>query len=254
MDVAGALSGEFKKGVNDQAFQRILWHLREQDERIKKQSSNGHQGGKADDFDDFALSAIIIEQAELFQQEIDIWQQATVETIMDYDVAIERAEEVREQILLQAHRLEDGRRVFKTEDGQRVFDEDGNEIGSDLISPDDIDDRRPTWEQFLDVDDALKQLRQHRQEALDFQARLDEAKERLDSGEMTQKEFEELRQNLFDSAPCAIRQRAIDNGLDFGTDASVDPAIPQPPAESEIAIKLDDELAALPKPSIPAPG
>lgn len=254
--VAGMLSESFSKGANDAANQRVLWHLRQQQENTKKTNPAQQREAEAESAADFVVSIINVEQAELLQSEIDIFQEASVAAIMAYDEEIDRVEAEVAQMLSNAHVLEDGRRVFKTEDGLRVFDEHGHELDIDVVNPDQIGNDRPRWERFQETEDRLKQLRLERTEINDFQGKLDQAQERLDRGELTEQEFNKLREDIYNSAPQAVRDLAEQRGLEFGNDQpSITADTPHPDAPaSDIDINLDDELASLPKPSTGIPG
>lgn len=254
--VAGMLTESFSKGANDAANQRVLWQLRQQQENTKKANPAQQREVEAESATDFVVSIINVEQAELLQSEIDIFQEASVAAIMAYDEEIGRVETEIAQMLSNAYVLEDGRRVFKTENGLRVFDEHGNELDKDVVDPDQIGNDRPRWERFQETEDRLKQLRLERSEVNDFQTKLDDAQERLESGEMTQDEYNKLRTELYDTVPLAVRDLAEQRGLEFSNNQ---PSITADTAHSnatttEIDINLDDELASLPKPSAGIPG
>lgn len=250
--VEGMLSEKFGRGADYASYQRILWHLREQQERNKKAQNPEVEKGDVDDAANIVTTLITSEQADLLQAEIDIWQEATVETVMNYDLLIERTESELALMLSQAHVLDDGRRVFKTEDGLQVFDEHGNELNHNIIHPDEISNSNPRWEQYQNAVDRLEELNQGRSDALVFQDKLDNIQDRLDNGEITQAEFEDLRQDLIDSAPQTIMGNAAKRGLDVGSripDLSSETPHMEP-SISEIDINLDNDLAALPVPQL----
>lgn len=253
--VAGMLSESFSKGANDAANQRVLWQLRQQQENTKKANPAQQREAEAESAADFVMSIINVEQAELLQSEIDKFQEASVAAIMAYDEEIGRVETEIAQMLSNAYVLEDGRRVFKTEDGLRVFDEHGNELDIDVVDPDQIGNDRPRWERFQETEERLKQLRLERTEINEFQDKLDQTQERLDRGELTEQEFDDLREDIYNSAPQAVRDIAGQSGLEFGNDQpSITADTPHPDAAaSEIEINLDDELASLPIPAIGGP-
>lgn len=246
--VAGALGRSFRKGANEEAHRRALWQLRDQKDRERQQKEERFDQSESD-LIDLATTIITTEQTELFQSELNIYHEATYEALRENDERFEGIETLIERMLSRAHVLEDGRRVFKTEDGSRVFDEFGNELDAETISPDDIDDDRPRWESFLDAMEERETLLQLRKELLEFQDELDKAQELLDSGKMTQEQFEERRQYLRDRAPDAVK--AHTKGIDFDAEDKPDTA-----DSAEPDIDLDDELTALPKrqPIVPGMG
>ena len=241
--VKGALGQRFLREANRRAYEHALrQHHRDQQERREKRID----AMEADaDFIDLASAAITTEQAELFQTELDIYQTATVEALLENEEALEHVNERLEHLLRRAHVLEDGRRVFKTEDGERVFDENGNELDQEVIHPDEIDDSRPRWETITGILDEREALQNERKRLINFQERLDDDQDRLDHGEITQVEFEDLRKELRERAPGTVRERAI--GIDFEDKATPSTVL----AKVTIAddLNLDAELASMPVPT-----
>ncbi|MEL6933399.1 MAG: hypothetical protein AAFO17_09940 [Pseudomonadota bacterium] len=85
-----------------------------------------------------------------------LWKTAgTVEALISNQEALDAVKERIDVILMRAHALEDGRRVFKTEDGTQVFDQFGEEVGPEVIAPEDIDDSAPRWEDFKAEEDLI---------------------------------------------------------------------------------------------------
>lgn len=242
--VAHSLRSTFRRGVDVEAHRRLQWQLREQQEREQRQKQNEVNQGESD-FIDLAAVIITNEQAQMFQSEIDTYQLATVEALEENRKAIELVRERLERFMEQAHRLDDGRRVFKTEDGLRVFDEFGVELPADIIAPDEIPDHLPRWEVVKDALDELERLEAEQTELLDFQADLDEAQDLLDGGAMTQEQFDKLRERLASDAPDTVTSRV--DGMKPTSEASASsPAL-------NTDIDLDAELAAMPlaKPLVP---
>lgn len=250
--VAGMLGNEFRKGTNDQAFQRILWQLRDQEDRNKKAQLNQKQETESDAVADYALSIISVEQSDQFQSEITVFQEATTEALIHQEKLIEKARIELQEVIDQAYILEDGRKAFKDREGLKVYDIDGNELGETIITADEIPDHHPRIEDLLERREQLQILEREQTEILEFQDKLDEARDRLDRGDLTQQEFKDLRDDIYDSAPQAVRDIAEGRGFEFET--SPDPNVPASPVVSEIEINLDDELASLPKPSTGIPG
>lgn len=243
--IAGMLGADFRNGANAQAYQRTLWQLREQQDRNKKAQHSETQQDRTDGPIDFAVTTITTEQLSTFQGEIDILQEVSVQAIMDYDVALDEIEARLEQALNQAHRLEDGRRVFESEDGLRVLDEHGNEVDESVISPLEIDDRKMRWETFNSMMIERDELVEGRKSVVDFQSELDAAEQRLGSGDMTQDAFEKLRGQLLADAPDAVRELAQQRGLAFDSKKDAETSAPS----HALDIDLDSELAAMPRPS-----
>ena len=231
------LSGSFRKGTNEEAFRRFALQRRQQQDRERRQKEERLDQGESDLID---LASVVIssEQEEFLHSEINVYQTATVEALERNREAIEIMQERLEQIMMRAHTLEGGRRVFKTEDGLRVFDEFGAELSPDIISPDEISDHAPRWETAKDMMDELERLEAEQSQLLDFQADLDDAQDLLDSGKMTQVQFDNLRTRLAADAPDAVKSK-------LPQDASANET--RGPSDSPAAdIDLDAELAQLP--------
>lgn len=142
-----------------------------------------------------------------FRVQLDDYDTVTVEALMENQAAIDAVQERIEAMLQDAHILPDGRRVFKTKDGMRVFDEHGQELPPEIIDPMTIDDMKPRWESFSADMNEWERLMQEREQLHDYQAKLDDARERLDSGEITQDELDKLKTVLAEDVPVAVREK-----------------------------------------------
>ncbi|MEO0486260.1 MAG: hypothetical protein AAF092_10150 [Pseudomonadota bacterium] len=135
-------------------------------------------------------------QMQTFQMQLDQYDAATVEALMTNQEALDAVRERLDILLRQAHVLGDGRRVFKTEDGTQVFDEFGEEVGTELIAPEDIDDAAPSWETFSKEKEAEHALATEREQLLEFQEKLDETRAELDGKDVSAGRLEELDAEL----------------------------------------------------------
>lgn len=190
----------------------------------------------------FASPAAVTE----FRVQLDRYDTATVEALMDNGEALPLIRERINGMLRQAHTLPDGRRVFKTLDGQRVFDEHGQELSLETVDPNRIADEKPRWETYKGAKDEGDRLTAEREQLLDYQTRLDKARERLDKGELTQKEFVQLKGDLSAAMPEAVRRK-------------LDASEPPSPAVESNPARMPDNMDALLRqsglgPAAPAPG
>ena len=135
----------------------------------------------------------------------------TVEALMDNREAAEAFQRKIEAARAEAYVLPDGRKVFKTLDGQKVFDERGAEVSREVVDPAAIDNRKTRWEPFKSAQDELHRLDVERQTLIDYQAKLDAARARLDKGDISEKDLKKLETDLAASAPERVRQKL---GLD----------------------------------------
>lgn len=214
---------------------RVLDQINRQED--KKQERERERSDDHDAFMDFAFGFILATDSQIaaFTVKLDTYDAATIEALMENERALERVQEDLRLMLEKAYVLPDGRRVFKTEDGFRVFDEHGEEITG--IDPDEIEDWRPRWEGFNAAIEERTALENERQQILDYQAELDEARERTAEEGLTEAELEEMEQRLERNMPDAVkRQLAGEAAPSLDGDQ---PAMPQQQATFQPAGKLD---------------
>ena len=142
-----------------------------------------------------------------FRSRLVTYDTKTVEALIDNQEALDRVRERLDDLLGKAHVLPDGRRVFKTMDGQRVFDEHGQEMKADAVDPSSIDDRKPRWETFKADVDERRRLVEERQGLIDYQAKLDETRDRLDKGDITNGDLDDMKGDLERAMPDTVRRK-----------------------------------------------
>lgn len=200
--LAGSLRREFGSSSQAAIFQHFQKQQRE--ERLRRERDE-----KADETgpDLLDVVALIVSEAEIraLHLEADRYDTATIEALYANETALVLIMQQKEDLLLRAYVLPDGRRIFKSADDIRVFDEHGTELSSDDIDPDLIGKAHPTWEEYSPVLSEESRLIQEREGLLEYQAKLDEARERLDTGNMTREEFDALRDDLKSTMPDAVR-------------------------------------------------
>lgn len=189
------------------------------------------------DFVDFAVPIVqaSAEQIDAFTVQLDRYDAATVAALNRNALELELVRERLADMLLQAHVLEDGRRVFRTEDGSQVFDEFGAEVSPDIIAPHEIDPTAPTWEDFSSERTLEQELNQERRELLDFQEKLDEARDQIADDQIGADELDALSDELETLMPSAVQEElgmepsqtpALDNDFSRATTPTV--AAPNP--------------------------
>lgn len=146
-------------------------------------------------------------QIEAFELKLDRYEEATVAALIENQEQLDAVNARIFAMLDQAYVLDDGRRVFRTEDGTQVFDEFGEEVGPDEIDPAMIGDEFPTWEAFQPLLTERNALDAERAQLLDFQEQLDEARDRIAEGDISEAELNELDAELAELAPPAVRSR-----------------------------------------------
>ncbi|MEL6324883.1 MAG: hypothetical protein AAFS03_04775 [Pseudomonadota bacterium] len=160
------------------------------------------------DFAAFAAGAVMATDAQIreFEVKLEKYETATVKALQENDRAIDANRAQRDALLERAHVAEDGRRVFKTQDGTQVFDEHGGQVGDEIVSPDEIDDSRPTWEEYEPILAETHRLEAERQSILKYQQKLDEARGEIADGEISAEELEALDAELAEIMPPAVRE------------------------------------------------
>lgn len=239
----GFLGSNFRRGANEEAYRRSLHQHKTVQDRERRQKQDEARNDSAE-LGDLAATVVTAEQAETFRIELDAYQTATIEALEINREALDFARERLQATLAQAHTLEDGRRVFETEDGLRVFDEFGNELSPDVITPDQIPNHKPSWEYFSEGQTLVRELEAEQAELLDYQSDLDEAAERLDNGTLTGEEYDDLRADLRETAPDAVRAHIP--GMEIS-----EPTNPAPTAQTDLNLNLDAELANAIQPTVP---
>ena len=202
--VAGALGRHFRASAASDFAEALLRHKLDEQRRQQREDDINHN--EAESYE-FAVAMISAADVVEFRVELDTYDTATVEDLQVNERELIEARENVSKMLARAHVLPDGRRVFETEDGVRVFDEKGNELDASVITPGEIDDSHPKWEDYARARQRVDGLEQQRTDILDYQAKLDDARERLDAGDMTRDEFERLRADLKAEMPEAVRDQ-----------------------------------------------
>lgn len=201
---AGLLSREFAHRADAAHFQRFLQRqLDEQKRRDRKEDVEQ----QASDVLDLAAVVITTAEAVQFRADLDRLDTAAVAALQDNLERQALSCQRLDEMLAKAYVLPDGRRVFKTEDGMRVFDEFGDEVSPDIIDPGEIDDSFPRAEPYISELKDFEAMKREQAEILEYQAKLDEARERVNSGEMTREELDRYHEELKAELPDAMRQQ-----------------------------------------------
>lgn len=240
--LAGTLRREFGGSSQAAVFQHFQKQQRAERQRRER---DGREDEKGPDLLDMA--ALIISEAEIvaFRLEIDRYDTATIEALYANETALALIMQQKDDLLMRAYVLPDGRRVFKSEDGVRVFDEHGDQLAEDDIDPDLIGRAHPTWERYHPILHEEDRLIREREALLAYQGKLDEARDRLDAGDMTREEFDTMRDDLAATMPKAVRSYIPELASAQNVDSAM--ATRQPEMSD-----LIDEMR--PTPTMPAPG
>ncbi|MEO1193318.1 MAG: hypothetical protein AAFY02_16265 [Pseudomonadota bacterium] len=174
-------------------------------DRIEEKKERAEARADAEELTDtlILLQRASPERIAQLNDRMDLHQEKLVEALLANQDALDETQERLDGMLEEAYVLEDGRRVFKTRDGTQVFDEQGQSVQMDA---DAIENHRPVWETFQATTENRNALRHERALLLTYQQRLDEAQERLESGDLSTADMDEL-DNLMMDAPSAVRVR-----------------------------------------------
>lgn len=201
--------------------EREKWFIAAKEHREQKEL----KAEKAEEeFLDFAASAILATEIEVheFQARLDTYDEATVKALMDNQAALDLLQLQITEMLSSAHVMEDGTRVFKSEDGTWAVDEHGQRLDNETHDIDAIPQTKVTAEEYLDVHEQKKQLMQERQELLDYQEKLDNARERSNADDFTKDELDELGEELEADMPTAVKRQLPDYKPSQETDLKSD--------------------------------
>ena len=222
---------DIKEALQDQKDQqRKKWFIAARDQREKKAQLEERAD---EDFMDYASSVILATEIEVqhFQAKLDVYDEATVKALMENTQALEAVNERIQEKLGHAHTLEDGRKVFKSEDGTWAIDEDGKELEATTNDMDIIPKTKVTAEEYKTDIEERNQLNTERQNILDYQEKLDDARERSHSDDFTREELDALDKELQTGMPMAVKRQlpnydpSQETSLQSNFTATVNPAV-----------------------------
>lgn len=171
------------------------WFIKAQDQRERREKADE----KLNDMMDTVISAAVMatnEQLQAFQTKLDAYDEATVIALMKNQEKLDLINAEIDELLSQAYVMEVGRRVFKSEDGSYVIDEFGEIVEPDELDPMAIPDGHPSAETYEGKLDTREQLTQERQDILEFQGKVDAAREDVADGKISEQELEDLDAEL----------------------------------------------------------
>ena len=210
MSVLGEHIGADARSYSPEELRRRLLFRKQREFRMEAEIIAERQDGNATAF--AASTAVLATPVELeeFSAELNVLDVATINAIMHNQEILQRLYFERDVMLENAYMLENGTRVFKSEDGERVFDEKGDLVSAEVIHPDEIDDRFTKAEPYLENKGLIKKHEGIEDSLIAYQEKLDEAVERVDSGEMTKQELEEYKITLQRDMPIEVRRQLPD--------------------------------------------
>ncbi len=224
--------------------------LRQRQWFIKAREDRGKRAERTEKLEDdlAAMGMEVVMATEIqireFEAKLDAYEVATVTALMENQKQLDIVNARIEAMLAEAYVMEDGRRVFKTEDGTQVFDEHGVEVTPDELDFELIDNKAPTWKSFSRGLEERANLVAEREGLFEYQQKLDDARERVSEGEISEAELEELDDDLLEVMPGRVREHTP--GIE-ATEASVTTNTAEQSAISPVkAVKSSIRTAMIP--------
>lgn len=192
---------EFARSTEAERYREIV--RRHQDELRRKKDKNEKDREERSETLDGMVMVAVATQADVDAYLVTTahYQEATYEAIIENQQLLLAVRREREELFEKAYVLPDGRRVFESEDGIRVFDEHGQELDPSVISADEIEDWRPKHEEVLALAEREAILMDEQSDLHEYLQTVDEARERLEAGDISQSDFDALKKDLADSMP-----------------------------------------------------
>lgn len=186
----------------DLEAERKKWFIAARDQREKKQLAEDRAD---DELLELATSTLLATPAEIeaFEVRLDHYDEATVKALLENQEALDAINLEIETMRMEAYRLDDGTLVFKSETGN-VFNEHGVQMSPDIIPPEAIPDKNPSWERYNGAVSTRDGLLVEREQLHEYQEKLDSARDAARSGELTKDELDALDQELADTMPPSV--------------------------------------------------
>lgn len=232
------------RSLSDQGSQR-RWFIKARQDQQKRADIEDRLDN---DILGLATEAIMASQIQIeeFRVKLDTYDEATVIALMENQAALDLVNARLQALLDRAYVMEDGRRVFKTEDGTQVFDENGQEVGPDQLDFDLIDSSHPSWEAYKPDFERRNALDAERQGILDFQDKLDTARDKIAEGDISADDLDDLDADLLEAMPPAVARNmpvyeppAPTPNVSSAFTASTKPSAAEIPADAKPTIQPD---------------
>ncbi len=205
--------------------------LRQQQWFIKSLHEQEKRNDKAEKLqDDFlSLASEVIAATELQIRELEVrlktYHEATTAALIDNRVKLDIAERQLSYLDAKLHDfleqgliMEDGRRVFLTADRSQAFDEFGAEVSNDEFDYDQFPEHFYPVDSRLDdlkargrFTQEIEDLENSRDRIHEFENFQNEALEKIEEGNLTEAELEDLSSELDDLMPPEVAERLPNN-------------------------------------------
>ena len=186
--------------------EREKWFIVARDQR-EQQELKADKSEEA--FMEFAASIILATEIEVqeFQAKLDTYDEATVKALMENTKALESINEKIQENLNYAYVMDDGTRVYKSEDGTWGVNEHGQRFDGNIHDMETIPSTKVTAEEAEADFNSRDMLQRERAEILEYQEKLDNARERPNSDDFTKEELDELDNELEAEMPMAVKRQ-----------------------------------------------
>ena len=236
-----SLTSHFQRDVrrHSEWLRNQQWFQKAKEDRSRKDKA---ADGLEDDLDTLSAGLTLATKAEIdaFKVKLDHYDEATVKALMANQEKLDTVDADLRDILDRAYVMEDGRRAFKTSDGTKVIDEFGQEVSPDDFDSDAIPENKPLWEEYEPGFNERLRLQSERQELIDFQEKIDLAREKFGVGDISKSELEALDADLSEALPPAVKAVLTET---YPTDHS-------PSLKSDFAARVREPTAAPANPHI----
>lgn len=201
---AKSWKAEFARSADSERHREIL---RRANEEIRKRDDEERKAERESDLEHLEAVVVLASQADLdqFDVTLDHYDGAIYDALIENERLLDESRERLKQMFEQAHVLPDGRRVFESEDGVHVFDERGAEIAPELITADELDDALPKWETWQAELKTEQALQEDRGAIIEFQDQVADARAKVEEGNLTQDELDDLKSSLEEQMPESVR-------------------------------------------------
>jgi hypothetical protein len=182
--------------------------LRRANEEIRKRDRDDEKAERDEEaLEHLEAMVVMATEAELtdFTVTLGTYDTATYDALVDNERDMDQSRDRLQGMYDKAYVMPDGRRVFESADGLHVFDENGSELPPEEIDPEEIEDFRPKWESVLSERATFSALNEERQQIIEFQDAVSDARQRVEDGDLTKQELEDLKASLAEQMPDRVK-------------------------------------------------
>lgn len=196
--------GKDRTNPKNEWVRQQRWFIKARQNRLRREEL---QDQLNDDLTTLASSVVMAtsEQIQEFETKLDMYDEATVKALMLNQEQLDIVNARLQDLLNNAHVMEDGTRVFKTRDGTKVFDEFGNQVSKQKLDPLQIGSEKTIWEDFKTEKDKQSFLENERTKILEFQEKVDATRERISENDVSEKELDKIDDDLEAAMPEVVK-------------------------------------------------